>query len=113
RELALQTETPLVDIGRVEVRIDARCNDGRNSGECIRNVRPIRGLKRARCLPQTEWRVARQRRQAVSYDLMVVEGPKPGSYDGARPSEGTPWQTNAGAEIGFVRPAPPSSALRP
>src|SRR5207237_7866116 len=73
----------------------------------------IRGLKRARCLPQTEWRVARQRRQAVSYDLMVVESPKPGSYDGARPSEGTPCQTDAGAEIGFVRPPQPASDLRP
>src|SRR2546428_646313 len=53
-ELALHAKAPLIDVRRSEVRVDSRRNHRRDSGECIRDVRPIRGLKRPRRLPQAE-----------------------------------------------------------
>src|SRR5215813_4153232 len=101
-QLALHTKTPLVDISCGEVRIDPGRNHGWVSGECIRDVRPISGLKWPRGLPQSKRRIARKRCESVAYDLMVEESAEAGSNDGARPSQGTPRQTNTGTEIVFV-----------
>src|SRR5262249_44545819 len=110
-QLALHAEAPLVDVSRLEVRVDARRHDARIAGEGVGHIGQWAngGGEWTGGLPVAERRIARQRRNAVADDLVVVERSEARADDGLCVVERAISDADARREIVLVGlPQPPT-----